>query len=168
MDYYPVKDRMTIRFRQIEQSELDRRFSIWRAEVDRLAANDDRVVIPEVRIRYPSATLIFEEVEVNAHNLREDVLARGTITALDAILSLGDNGAINYGVLWYESIGSVEVENYFVVLINNQAASGSCGFVHEAGEDADHSGNHIHVPPDMRILHSPEYVMFYWIELGPC
>jgi len=168
MDYYPVKDKMRIAFRKIDQGGLERRQEIWRTEVDRRAANGGKIIVPEVQIRYNKDEVwTFEDVEVTPHNLRSDFFVDGTITAADVIMSLGDMGKITYQMLWYENIGSAQIKNYYVECINGHTHSGMCGFVYELGEKGIR-GNHIHVTPDIRILQSPEYVLFYWIELGPC
>ena len=83
------------------------------------------------------------------------------------IMSLADQGKLTYELLWYESIGSAEIQSYYVERINSDRASGMCGFVYEVGEEGS-TGNHIHVQSDIRILQSPEYALFYWIELGLC
>jgi hypothetical protein len=176
MDYYPVKDKMHISFRRVGQAELERRYGIWRKEVRRRRANGGKVVIPEVRIEHARArqpfseneVSVFENVEVRPHNLRADMFAEGVVTATDVIMSLGDQGKINYEVWWYDRIGIVEVKDYFVECIDNHPHSGMCGFVYDLGEKNDRDGNHIHAMTDIRVLQSPEYVLFFWIELGPC
>ena len=87
-------------------------------------------------------------------------------TAIDVILSLGDEGAINFGLRWYESIGTAGiVKNYWVESIDGDRAFRRCGFVYEAGASIYQGfiGNHIHLPSDTRILNSPEYVALFWI-----
>jgi hypothetical protein len=97
--------------------------------------------------------------------MRSDAFKGGTITALDVILSLGDQGLIEYELQWYESIGSARiVKSYWVEAIDGDKAYGRCGFVYESGSlEFKGSGNHIHLPSDTRILNSPEYVKFFWI-----
>jgi hypothetical protein len=177
MDYYPVKDKMHIAFNRLGQSELERRYGIWRKEVNRRRANGGDVVIPEVKIVYgeggeePQDEIeisVFENVVVKPHDLRSDMFVAGTITATDIILSLGDEGKITYEILWYDRIGLVEVGNYFVECINHHPHSGMCGFVYDLGEKDEPYGNHIHVMTDIRVLQSPEYAQFFWIVLGPC
>ncbi|MFC1803002.1 hypothetical protein ACFL0D_03435 [Thermoproteota archaeon] len=66
----------------------------------------------------------------------------------------------------YEDIGSaLIVKNYWVESIDEDEAYGRCGFVNESGV-LDHrgfAGNHIHLPSDIRVLNSPEYIMYFWI-----
>ena len=167
MDYYPVKDKMQIDFTMVDRIELERRYKIWRTEVSRRAANDGKIIVPEVRIIYEDKDVTFKNVVVTPYNLRNDMLVKDTITAADVIMSLADQGKISYQFLWYENIGSAKIKNYYVECINKRCHSGMCGFVYEAGEIVS-SGNHIHLQTDIRILQSPEYVLFYWIVLGPC
>ncbi len=131
------------------------------------ADNAGKIIIPEVEIRYEGSRLTFDNVEVTPHNLRDDMLVDDTITAADVIMSLGDRGEISYQMLWYELIGSVEIKNYYIECINRNCHSGRCGFVYEVGEIGQ-SGNHIHVQADIRIMQSPEYALFFWIDLGSC
>ncbi|UCE28130.1 MAG: hypothetical protein JSW52_05120 [Candidatus Coatesbacteria bacterium] len=168
IDYYPVKDKMHISFQKVEEDYLDQRYDIWRTEVERRRANDRAIIVPEVRIRHFTDEWKFHDVEVTPHNLRYDMFREGVITAADVIMSLGDAGDITYSMLWYENIGDAEIKNYYVECINDFKHSGMCGFVYELGEEDDPAGNHIHVTPDIRVLMSPEYVYFFWIELGPC
>jgi hypothetical protein len=105
---------------------------------------------------------------VTAHNLRDDVFHSGIITAVDVILSLGDQGKLTYGLQWYESIGTAGVvKNYWVERIDEDVAHHRCGFVYESGSNRvrGFAGNHIHLPSDTRVLNSPEYVLYFWICL---
>jgi len=113
--------------------------------------------------------LHFENVLVEPHNLRSDTFQEGVITAIDIVLSLGDQGKIDYDLQWYNSIGSAEVvRSYWVERINDSQASGRCGFVYETGFPSFHLRNHIHIPSDFRPINSPEYARWFWIELGSC
>jgi hypothetical protein len=170
MDYYPVKDKMRIALKKIEPGELERRREVWRTEVARRDANGGKIIVPEVQIRDKDNDNLwtFENVEVKPHDLRPDFFVEGTVTAADIIMSLGDIGKITYQMLWYDNIGNAEIKNYYVECINNRIHSGMCGFVYEVGEEDTIRGNHIHVTPDIRILQSPGYALFYWIKLGPC
>ena len=119
-------------------------------------------------IRSKSFTLTFENVTVTSHNLRNDVFKENTIIAIDVILSLEEQGKISYSLQYYESIGSASlVKSYWVEAINQDVASGRAGFVYEAGSTQFRfsSGNHIHLPSDTRVLNSPEYVEYFWIQL---
>ncbi|MCP4229959.1 MAG: hypothetical protein GY771_07390 [bacterium] len=168
MDYYPVKDKMHIEFYRESEGAIQKRFTIWKKEVRRRAENGGKVIIPEVTIRKDDDVLVFENVEVTPHGIRSDMFVEGTVTAVDIIMSLGDRGEIEYKLEWYEHIGQVEVKDYFVEEINGYDHSGKCGFVYEVGEDETQAGNHIHVMTDIRVLHSPNYALFFWIELGSC
>lgn len=166
MDHFPVKDRTTIRILREDPQNLRRRYDVFRDEVAR-RTQPDRVVIPEVTIRGPTAGLSFDDVEVVGHDLRKDTLQPGVITAVDVIMSLADQGKLTYDLLWRETIRGNLVRNYWVERIDEDKAYGGCGFVYEAGSLSfrGFSGNHIHIPTDIRVLNSPEYVEFFWICL---
>lgn len=124
------------------------------------------MIIPNVEIRSKTFTKEFKNVEVVPHNLRNDAFKNGTITAIDVILSLEEQNEISCELQWYESIGSAGiVKSYWVEAINDDRASGRCGYVYEAGSTQFpfFSGNHIHLPSDTRVLNSPEYVEYFWI-----
>jgi len=166
MDHYPYKERMFIALYQIDEQELQSNYDVFREEVARKQANEGQTIIPVVLINGQRNNLEFNDVVLEAHDLRTDVLQPGTITAMDAIMTLGDQGLISYDLQWYESVGSAGiVKDYFVDRINEDTTFNRCGFVYEAGAEENFlgRGNHIHIPPDNRILNSPEYVQFFWI-----
>ncbi len=173
IDLYPVKDGMTIKL-MIERSErLDCLYASFRDEVAHRDAHDGRVVIPSVEIEGPRGRLTFEDVEVTAHEVRSDLWQSGTVTALDILLSLGEQGRLSsVGLRWYDAIGGAEpVDSYFVERVEADGfvaeASGRCGFVYEVG-DADFpgfAGSHIHLPTDARALVAPEYALWFWLCL---
>ena len=165
MDHYPYKDKMTINVVREDPSRIDRVHQYFKDEVKRLAANDGKVIVPKVILRLRSRTLTFTDVEVTAHNLRNDTFQDGVITAIDVILSLTDQGKITSKLTWYEKIGQAEILNYFVDGINNDIAYGTCGFVYEEGSEKLRFGNHIHIPSDYRVLNSPDYEEWFWICL---
>lgn len=164
-DHYPWKDQSTLTFFKETRSRITRIYAEWEQEVLR-KTNNKAVIIPEVEIRSQTFRQTFENVTVTAHNLRNDIFQEGTITAIDVILSLADQGKITYELQYYESMGSANVvKSYWVESINQDVAYGRCGYVYEAGstEFMFSSGNHIHLPSDTRVLNSPEYVDYFWI-----
>ena len=167
-DHYQWKQGTTLGFYQVSSSQIANIYSIWTQEIERLANNNGSIIIPEVIIHGEDFTKTFQDVEVTSHNLRNDVLQENIITAIDVIISLADQGKITYELQWYEFIGMVgAVQSYWVEAIDTSKASGTCGFVYEAGslKYSGFNGNHIHLPSDVRIINSPEYVEFYWICL---
>lgn len=166
MDHFPVKDRTTIRILREDPQNLQRRYDVFRDEVAR-RAHPDRIVIPEVTIRGPTVRLSFDNVEVVGHDLRRDTLQPSVITAVDVIMSLADQGKLSYDLLWREEIRGNLVKDYWVERVDEDKAQGGCGFVYEAGSLSfrGFTGNHIHIPTDIRVLNSPEYVEFFWICL---
>jgi hypothetical protein len=169
-DHYPWKVGTQIQFHKEDYSKIAAIYSDWQQETQRKQSNHGKIIIPEVTIVGKTFTKEFTNVEVTAHNLRDDVFQDGIITAIDVILSLADQGEITYALNWYDSIGQASVvRSYWVDAIDNDTAEGYCGFVYEAGSTNYHGvyGNHIHLPSDTRILNSPEYVAFFWICLDP-
>jgi len=168
MDHYPYKDKMFINIHREDESRIQDIYNEYKEEIARKQVNGGKVIIPEVTITGPTTNLLFEDVEVTAHNLRNDTFQDGVITALDVILSLGDQGRLTYDLKWYESIGRAGiVKNYYVEQINDDRSFNRCGFVYEAGPEqySGFRGNHIHVQTDIRTINSPEYVEFFWICL---
>jgi hypothetical protein len=165
MDHFPYKDGSTVRVSTISAGALERIYGFFREEIERKAQAGGKLLIPEVIIRGPGLNLRFEDVEVTPHELRSDFFRPGAITAVDVIMSLGDQGKLGYDLQWYESIGFAEVvQSYFVVRIGAVKAHDRCGFVYEAGPKRAY-GNHIHIPPDLRVINSPEYMEIFWICL---
>ena len=165
-DHYPWKDGTSLTFFTTNPSTLEEIYSVWRDEVTRWEDNDGFLVIPQVTIEGDSFSKSFSGVLVTPHNLRNDVFIENVTTAIDVILSLGDEQLISYTLRWYESIGTASiVKDYWVESIDGDRAIGRCGFVYEAGayKYQGFTGNHIHLPSDIRILNSPEYVAFFWI-----
>jgi hypothetical protein len=166
IDHYPWKKGTTLRFFRTSPSQLESIYSVFREEVTRRGNNGGRLLVPKVIIRGNSFTKEFENVEVTPHNTRSDIFRENITTALDVIMSLGEQGKITYELKWYESIGTASiVKSYWVEAIDGDESFGRCGFVYEAGSSRyeGFSGNHIHLPTDVRILNSPEYVEFFWI-----
>jgi len=167
MDYYTVKDLTTVVMYEEESSTIQDKYSSFEDGVKRLEENDGQVILPRVTIDGPTTSKRLSNVIVTAHDLRNDSFVDGVITAIDVIMSLGDQMMIEYGLGWWESIGSANVvKNYFVEKIDDDEAYDSCGWVYETGELDDGAKNHIHIPPDQRVILSPEYEEFFWICLG--
>jgi len=170
MDLYPFKERMEIRLEQVTQSKLEKIYASFMGEVARRASNSGQVVIPEVTITGKTFKLSFKDVLVQAHDLRSDTFQPGVITAVDAILSLADQGKITCDLQWYDSIGTAGVvRSYWVQRINTDLSTGRCGFVYQTGGDKSFGNtNRIHLPSDWRVLDSPVYMQWDWLELGSC
>ena len=166
MDHYPWKQGTTLRFFRTDASSLNDIYEVHKAEITRKNDNGGKIIIPKVIIRGRGFTEEFTNVEVTPHNLRNDIFREDVITAIDVIMSLGDQGKITYQLKHYESIGSARiVRSYWVETINGETAHDRCGWVYESGSRkyTGFSGNHIHLPSDTRILNSPEYVEYFWI-----
>lgn len=169
MDMYPYKNNTTIGVERTQEDFLESVYSTLRDEVGRLARNDGQLIIPSVSIRTPSRRWMLENVEVNAHDVRSDVLRPGVMTALDALLSLGEQGEFStIKLTWYEQIrGANPVDSYWVNQIDDAVSFNGCGLVYETGpkDFSGFKGSHIHIPSDVRVTVSPEYALWFWICL---
>ena len=170
MDHYPYTPQMTINVQQTAQSQLDTIYTAFTNEIIRKQLNGGQVIIPRVTIIDCNGVQTdYNDVIVEAHDLRDDTFKAGTVTAIDAIFSLADQGLLTYDLQWYDSIGTAGIVRiYWVQRIDGCLSTGSCGFVYEEGPEAGGWLNHIHIPSDYRVINSPEYEKWFWIELGPC
>lgn len=166
MDHYPYKDNTTIVVHQEDESTIEKIYDAFESEVERREKNGGKVIIPKVIINGPTTHREFEDVEVFAHNLRSDSFQEGVITAIDVIMSLGDQEKITYKLNWMEQVGTADpIKDYWVHRINNDEAYGYCGWVYEEGTTVMGGRNHIHIPSDQRVLNSPDYEEWFWICL---
>ncbi len=166
MDHYPYKDKMRLRFNQRIEEYVESVYATYRDEIRRKEESEGRIIVPNIYIKGENNEWHFENVEVTASNLRSDMFQDDVVTAIDTIISLGEAGLLSYDLQWYESIGTAEVVNsYWVERINEDQSQGRCGFVYEAGNEEFNfiRGNHIHIPSDVRVINSPEYVFYFWI-----
>jgi hypothetical protein len=110
-----------------------------------------------------------QNVIVTPHDVRTDVLQPGVVAALDALLSLAEEGRLSNLVLtWYERIAAADpADSYWVERMDEAQAAGGCGFVYETGPRifSGFSGSHIHIPSDVQATVSPEYALWFWICL---
>ena len=169
MDMYPYKNGTQIRLYKEREERLTNIYRTFQEEVARLAGNGGQVIIPEVTIRSPRGSWTFRNVAVTAHDVRSDMLQPSVVTALDALLSLAEQGELSQLKLtWYERIGTADpVDTYYLEQIDEAEAYGSCGFVYETGprDFSGFTGSHIHIPSDVRVTVSPEYALWFWICL---
>ncbi len=169
MDMYPYKNNSQIQVFPEDEERVARIYDTFREEVVRLADHGGQIVIPALNIRAVGAEYAFQNVAVTPHDVRSDVLQPGVATALDALISLADEGKLpNLKLTWYERIGNADpVDSYWVEGIDEARAHGGCGFVYETGSRtfSGFSGSHIHIPSDVRVTVSPEYALWFWICL---
>jgi succinate dehydrogenase/fumarate reductase cytochrome b subunit len=168
MDHYLWKPGTRVKFYTTEEEKLEGIYATFAADVERTKNTTGTFILPVIEIDGFRVDLTFHDVPVTPHNLRNDTFQPGVLTAIDVIMSLGDLGLINYTLQWYDAIGQAKVvRNYWVERINEDKAAGTCGFVYDTGSLEFHGflGNHIHLPADVRVLNSPEYMQWFWICL---
>ncbi|MBN1151701.1 MAG: hypothetical protein JXA58_00695 [Dehalococcoidia bacterium] len=171
MDMAPYRDGMVITLHTQPEEYMGRIYASFAEELLRRSINLGRVVIPEIRI----GTAVHFNVPVSAHDLRDDVLQPGAITALDVLLSLGDQGKINrLKLTWYSDTAGLEPADSFHVeqiddgdgIYDAEASIETGRWVYETGsrEFSGFKGSHIHIPADVRVIVSPEYMTWYWLD----
>jgi hypothetical protein len=166
MDHFPWKDGSYLTFFEVTPERIESAYSFFQKEIKRLERNDGQVIIPIVYITGIIDRWEFENVTVSSHNLRVDMFQNDTITAIDVILSLGDQGMVNYTLQWYESIGEARiVKSFWVENLMGDRSRGRCGFVHEEGNllKGRLGDNHIHLPADVKVLNSPDYAWWFYM-----
>ncbi|RTR40447.1 hypothetical protein EKG38_00545 [Shewanella canadensis] len=162
MDHHPLKNEMSIVLVAAQPGEMDIRKKKYQKEMDRLAENGGKVIIPEIVIDFkpakttatgeiliPNQRAVFKDIEVTPHNLRSDIYKEGTITELDAWLSLVEQRPdlkIDWSY-WPRLSTNSNVQGYVATAISfngrddvgnivneRYTNNGSCGFVHHTGE----------------------------------
>jgi len=166
MDHYPWKNGTSLTFYKERETRLQLIYETYVADVQRFQANGAITIVPEISINGVGFSERFYDITVTPHNLRNDTFQNDVITAIDVMLSLGDQGLISYKLQWYNAIGTARVvHNYWIDGINGENTSGTCGWVYDTGslEFYGFGGNHIHLPSDARAINSPEYMRWFWI-----
>lgn len=174
MDLSPYWDGMLITLQTQPEEYMGRIYNSFAEELLRKSVNLGRIVIPEIRI----GTVIYHNIPVSAHDFRDDVLQPGIVTALDVLLSLADQGKIDrLKLTWYYEIDCAEPADSFRVeqisdgdgIYDAEASAETGGWVYETGarEFSGFRGSHIHIPADVRIIVSPEYMTWYWLSAAP-
>ncbi len=165
MDHYLWKEESYLELYQENPNLINDIYDTFREETSRLTNNSGIIIIPRVIIEGNTFYQEFYNVTITPHNLRNDTLQPNIVTAIDVILNLGDSGLLTYELQWYDSLGTATVvRSYWVERINSDATIGRCGFTYETGDTRFEfgGGNLIHIPSDMRILNSPEYIHWAW------
>ncbi len=181
MDTYPIKDGAEIYLYLEDPARLAAIESSFREEVALRAAHDGRTVVPTVTIKGPRSTATFRDVVVTSHNVRPDVFRPGATTALDVLLSLGEQGRISgLELAWHAALGDVSnVNHYMVEWISLPDVLGEkdslCGYMDEAATEGlrgfltphSHATTQVHLSSDLELLMSPGYVEWQWLCAAP-
>ncbi|UCF09479.1 MAG: hypothetical protein JSW65_05285 [Candidatus Bipolaricaulota bacterium] len=176
MDHYPIKDGTQVVLFLEDPERLQAILDHHREEVERRVASEGAAIIPEVTLRSARESVTFENVLVTAHDLRADVFQPGTVTALDVLLSLGEQGLLD-GISLEWRFGEGEIGVIDSYLVRRVAAPGfapeaseSCALTHQASSERiaeylaphTHTTSHIHLSADLEILVSPESLDWMW------
>lgn len=171
MDHFPVLDGMRIRFYLEQPDRLDGLYASFRDEALRRETAGGAVVIPKVVVRGPRTTTVFQDVVVQAHNTRGDMFEQGVVTALDVLLSLGNQGHLSRLALhMLEETGSLCLRE-IIVDDAPPLPMQDCVYVHEVvgshmlepflGTHV-HGETHVHLTGDLEPLVSPALVRWDW------
>ncbi|WP_157509179.1 hypothetical protein [Ferrimonas futtsuensis] len=162
IDHMALKNQMSIVLMPAQPGEMEVRKRKYQKEMDRLAANGGKVIVPEIVIDFkppyydmngdlvqPGQRAVFKDIEVKPHNLRLDLYQPGVLTELDAWLSLVEQRPdlkINWSY-WPRLSTNANVQGFVATSISfngkddlgniiNQTYknNGECGFVHHTGE----------------------------------
>ena len=177
VDTYPIKDGASIYLYIEDPARLAAIHASFREEAARFRSNNGQVIVPVVTIKGPRSTVTFQDVVVTAHNSRPDIFQPGVITALDVLLSLGEQGKITgLDLTWHATIAGVpNVNHYMVDWISIPDALGekdtSCSYMDDAATEGlrgfltahSHTATEIHLSPDNEVLVSPGYVEWQWL-----
>jgi len=175
MDCHPYKDWMVIRVYPVSEARIGDIYAAFKAETERLEANQGQIVVPTVSIHCPGLDLDFTNVAVTAHGLRSDMFQKEVITAADVMISLAKDGELSLDLTWREEVGRSLVQGYYFTRFNNRQAEGRAGFTYELGEEqfagvrsptGRFGNNFFHMISDIRVIVSPEYVKWRWTDLS--
>ncbi len=175
MDTHPYKDWMRIEVYQVSKERIDRIYSAFGVEAERLRSNKDKVVIPEVLIQTPNQNLKFTNVQVRAHGIRSDMFKGDVITAADIMLSLAEKGKLSLDLLWRGQFGRALIQGYYFVRFNKDQAHDRAGFTYSLGEKLNDGpdprgrrfgNNFLHITTDIRVIVSPQYIRWRWTDLS--
>ncbi|MBU0595111.1 hypothetical protein KJ567_00300 [Candidatus Bipolaricaulota bacterium] len=177
MDCFPVKDGMSIVLYLEDTDRLAAIHAHYREEVTR--KGEDVLVVPLVVLRSAAEKIEFTDVAVTSHNARPDVFQPGTLTILDVLLSLGEQGALDGLKLeWRATEDDIAViDGYYVVSIRAgdfaPERTGNCVLTHQIGGATiqdyltphSHTMSHIHLTGDLEALVAPGTVEWLWVCL---
>jgi len=176
MDLFPVKDGMSIVLYLEDPERLAAIEEHFRDEIRRQGTSGEGMVIPRVTLRSVTSERVFEDVSVTPHGARADVFQPGTVTMLDVLLSLGEQGALErLAVEWRDEADDAEtIDGYFVAAIASgdfaPEAAGTCVLIHQVGGQIidpylaphTHTMSHIHLTAGLEVLIAPESVVWLW------
>jgi hypothetical protein len=174
IDQFPVKDGMSITVYLEDPERLAAIRSYHRASSP--PKSGDVLTIPVVTFQSCCEDTRFEDVEVRAHDTRDDVFRPGTITVLDVLLSLGEQGSLDALELHWRAEAATHpwIDSYLVEGITGTgfapAMSPGCALTHQVSSEEiaeylaahTHTTAHIHLSADLEVLGTPQSVHWRW------
>ncbi|RTR38673.1 hypothetical protein EKG38_10865 [Shewanella canadensis] len=125
-DQFWVQTGAQVRLQPFNSAMTGRRQLSWLKEQQFLAANDGKYIVPKITIvdkdRVPHT--IVENLEVKAHNLRNDIFQEGVITFMDVFLSAAEQG-YDFKLSWWPILSSGAIVNNFQLSANPLGDYGS-------------------------------------------
>lgn len=125
MDQFWLREDQRVRFTVFSEEMINRMRWTWKREVQRLADNDGKFIIPLVQHRdldvsftNPPTETIAENLEVKAHNLRSDIFQDGVVTQMDVWLTIADNTGADFRLTWWPILSSGAKVNSFTFMHN--------------------------------------------------
>jgi hypothetical protein len=177
IDHYPVKDGTSLYVYLEDPARLAAIEAGFRVEVALRSEHGGQIIVPVVTIKGPRSTTTFENVLVTSHNVRPDLFRPGVVTALDVLLSLGEQGKIaSLDLAWHAEVdGVANVNHYMVDWIGIPDVLGekspTCGYMDQAATEGvrsyltphSHATTKIHLSSDVEVLVSPAFVEWQWV-----
>ncbi|RTR33581.1 hypothetical protein [Shewanella atlantica] len=112
MDNFLIKEEQRIRFQDTSTAFISRLHYIWQQEIEKLAANNGKVIVDNVYWKDDPENSIATNIEVKPHNLRSDVFQDGVITRMDLFLTLADMGH-DFRLNWWPKLETGAIVNSF-------------------------------------------------------
>lgn len=115
-----------VRFQPFNSAMTGRRKLSWLHEQQFLADNNGKYIVPKITVvdKNKNPHTIVENLEVKAHNMRNDVFQEGVITFMDVFLSAAEQG-YDFRLSWWPVLSSGSIVNNFQLSKNPLGVYGS-------------------------------------------
>lgn len=125
-DQFWVQTGTLLRFQPFNSAMTGRRKLSWEKEQQFLADNNGKYIVPKITIVDKDLVphTILENLEVKAHNLRNDIFQEGVITFMDVFLSAAEQG-YDFELSWWPIMSSGAIVKNFQLSKNPLGVYGS-------------------------------------------